>query len=371
MLILQDPTNDQSTTLLESVSEALESAASLTGVFAFASKSGVELLSEEENFRKVAETGAVDLIVGIDAVTNAKAIEALVKLGGQFPKIKIRALMNPKPSGLFHPKFAFTTGLEGGHQITGSGNLTVGGLLSHWEAYSFEKLDKDGIAATGTTFAEWTKRHNESLLPIGDPKVKERASQNTHIAVVGDLPTLSARQKPVVEEEEPEAASAIPDDLRVLVAQIPKSGNRWNQANFDLDNFENFFGVGDDAAERLWVFRHVNDDGTMADTEPPRPPVPVVSDNFRFELKAAHGLPYPNPVTEGRPIGVFVRMTARLYIYRLVMPDDPQYQTVLDLLTLKAGPDQRTDRMMRERMSVGELKAFWPDSPLWKLPSID
>ena len=62
MLILQDPTDNASTTLLESVSEALESAKSFSGMFAFASKSGVELLSEEQNFRRVAETGAIDCV---------------------------------------------------------------------------------------------------------------------------------------------------------------------------------------------------------------------------------------------------------------------------------------------------------------------
>jgi hypothetical protein len=370
MLILQDPTNDASTTLLESVSNALKSAKSLSGMFSFASKSGVDLLAKDENFRKVAETGAINLVIGIDAVTNAKAIDSLVDLNRQFPKINIRAFMNPKPSGLFHPKFAFTHGAAGGIQITGSGNLTQGGLMGHWEAFSVEVLDRAGIAQTESTFNDWTAQHSKSLLAIGDSKVRERAAKNTVTAVVGDLPTLVARPK-IEELGEAEIEQVIPNDARVLVAQIPKSGDRWKQANFDLDNFTNFFGVGDDAAERLWVFRHVNDNGTEAEHEPPRPPVPVVSDNFRFELKAAEGLPYPDPFREGRPIGVFVRIAARLYLYRLVMPDDNQYETVLNLLTMKAGPNHRADRMMRERMTVGELKSLWPASPLWKLPSID
>jgi len=368
MLILQDPTNDKSTTLLESISEALKSASSLSAMFSFVSKSGVDLITKESNFHRVASSGGIDLIVGVDAVTNAKAIDALVILHQQYPQIRIRALMNPKPSGLFHPKFAFTEANGGGFQITGSGNLTEGGLLRHWEAYSFDRLDARQLAETKLTFDGWVGRHSASLLRIEDPLVRDRAQKNTVSAVIGDLPTLIAHPDED-KDEDTDAEQVVSNDARVLIAQIPKSGNRWNQANFDIDNFRDFFGVGDDVAKRLWVFRYVNHDGTMAEYEPLRPPVPVASDNFRFELKAAAGQPYP---TGGRPIGVFVRMAARLYFYRLLMPnDDPQFSHVLALLRAKAGQFHRPDRMMRERMTVGELKTLWPDSPFWKLPPID
>ncbi len=32
-------------------------------------------------------------------------------------------------------------------------------------------------------------------------------------------------------------------DCEVLIAEIPRSGNRWKQANFDIDTFQNFFGA--------------------------------------------------------------------------------------------------------------------------------
>ena len=58
----------------------------------------------------------------------------------------VRAFLNPKPEGLFHPKFCFTKRQGGGHLIAGSGNLTEGGLLGNWEAYSVDELNAHGIA---------------------------------------------------------------------------------------------------------------------------------------------------------------------------------------------------------------------------------
>jgi hypothetical protein len=219
-----------------------------------------------------------------------------------------------------------------------------------------------------TTWDDWTTKHNQSLLPLDDARILERAALNHVMAREGDLPTLVASGELI--DEEPESIQLIPNDAVVLIAEIPKSSDRWKQANFDLDNYENFFGANKDAANRLVVFRHVNADGTKADYERERPPVAVKSQNYRFELAAAAGLPYPDDA-EGRPIGVFVRMVGRTFFYRLLMPDDSQYQIVRRILERLAGPEHRAGRMMRERTTVAELRRQWPTSPLWGLHDTD
>ena len=105
----------------------------------------------------------------------------------------------------------------------------------------------------------------------------------------------------------------MPNNAEVLIAEIPASGDRWSQANFDLENYRNFFGANEAVGNRLVIFRHVNEDGTMAEYERNRPPVTVKSRNFRFELAAASGPPYPNG--EFRPIAVFVRIVGRTFFY--------------------------------------------------------
>lgn len=166
-------------------------------------------------------------------------------------------------------------------------------------------------------------------------------------------------------EGHPGAAQFFPNQAVVLVAEIPQSGDRWKQANFDLDNYLNFFGaqVG---TQRLVIFRHVNRDGTMADYERNRPSVEVKSRNFRFELAAASGIPYPS---NGRPIGVFVRVATRTFFYRLLLPNDPDYALVSSLLQRRMQPGFSPQRMRRVRMTVEDLRRDWPNAPFWTLPA--
>jgi HKD family nuclease len=301
MLIIQDPTNEQSTYLLESLLDALKSAEKVAGAFAFASSAGVRLFTEDEVFQEVARKHPVDLVVGIDAVTNSRALDSLDAVAKEYPNVKVRAFLNPRPEALFHPKFCWTKKKDGGHLITGSGNLTEAGLLGNWEAYSVEQLNRTGITAVESAWNSWTAKHHGSLLPLDNSDVRRLANANNILAPEGDLPTLVAPATRPVPGEEPVTTQLMPSTAAVLVAEIPQSGNRWKQANFHLDDYVNFFGVQEGVA-RLVIFRHVNGDGTMAEYERNRPPVTVKSRNFRFELAAASGIPYPTGWTPDRSV---------------------------------------------------------------------
>src|SRR5262249_15541221 len=112
-----------------------------------------------------------------------------------------------------------------------------------------------------------------------------------------------------------------------LVAEIPKASTRWNQANFDKASYEGFFGVPVSTGGRI-VLRHVSATGGLGPAEP-RPGVAVKSHNYRFELAAASGLAYP---ARGRPIGVFVRTSAGMILYSLLMPGDVNHAVVASFL---------------------------------------
>lgn len=367
MLVIQDPTNAQSTYLLESLLDAFQAAEKVASAFSFVSSAGVRLLTEDNLFKDVAFKHTVDLVVGIDAVTNNCALDSLAAVAKEYPNVRARAFLNPSPGTLFHPKFCWTKHENGGCLITGSGNLTESGLLGNWEAYSVEQLDLAGISAVESAWDSWTTLHSQSLLPLDNADVRRLASANSVLARTGDLPTLVARTTPPTNPgEESVEPQLMPNSAVSLVAEIPKSGNRWSQANFHYDDYVNFFGARDGAA-RLLVFRHVKPDGTMDDYERNRPPVTVRSRNFRFELAAALGIPYPDP-KRGRPIGVFVRVATRTFFYRLMLPNDPEYAVVSALLDHHKGPPQ--DRMRSVRMTVANLRTEWPNSPFWRLPAM-
>lgn len=362
MLVIQDPTDEQSTYLLESLLDAFRSAETIAGTFAFASSAGVRLFTEDQAFQDAARDHAVDLVVGVDAVTNERALDSLAAVAQNFPNVQVRAFLNPRPGATYHPKFCWTRTATGGYLITGSGNLTEGGLLRNWEAYSIETLNTVEIDAVESVWTAWTTKHNTSLLPLDNAEIRRLASANNVLALEGDLPTLVAPAAPAIAGAGPATTLEIPSAAAVLVAEIPRAANRWNQANFHREDFVNFFGARE-GTSRLMVFRHVNADGTMAGYERNRPPVTVRSRNFRFELAAAAGLPYP---ANGRPIGVFVRVATRTFFYRLMLPDDPEYPTVQAMLQGRAGPPAQNMRSVR--MTVADLRREWPNSPFWNLP---
>ena len=363
MILFQDPTDEQSPYLLESLLDAFQSATYVAGAFAFASSAGVRLLARDEAFQEVAQNHRVDLVVGIDAVTNIKALDSLLAVSQQFPNVQVQAFLNPTPSALFHPKFCWTKSKNGGSLITGSGNLTEGGLLGNWEAYTVEQLTVETVSAVESTWISWKHKHTESLLPLDNPDVRKRASANHILAPEGDLPTLVAPKATPAAKLSEQAANAgtLAGSTQVLIAEIPQSGNRWKQVNFHLDDYENFFGAKEG---RLVVFRHVNSDGTLADYEKNRPPVTVKSRNFRFELSAASGLAYPDPQF-GRPIGVYIRVATRTYLYRLMLPNDPEYKSVSSLLARKTTASGT--RMRSTRMTVADLRTEWTNAPFWNI----
>ena len=48
----------------------------------------------------------------------------------------------------------------------------------------------------------------------------------------------------------------------VLIAEIPKSGDRWNQANFDLETFRNYFGAIPGHTQRI-ILTHIDSEGRV------------------------------------------------------------------------------------------------------------
>ncbi|HKG61747.1 MAG TPA: phospholipase D family protein [Pyrinomonadaceae bacterium] len=361
MLVIQDPTDAQSTYLLESLLDSFRSATKIAGAFSFASAAGVRLVAEDRAFQEAAQHYPVELVIGVDGVTNEAALYSLSALAQAFPNVQVRAFLNPRPEALYHPKFCWTKTANGGRLITGSGNLTEGGLLRNWEAYAVDELNAEEVLAVESSWNIWIVRHDASLVSLDNEEVRRLARANNVLAREGDLPTLVAPAALTVAGTEPVTTLQIASTAAVLIAEIPQSGNRWKQANFHLDDYLNFFGA---RGNRLVVFRHVNADGTMGDYERERPPVTVRSRNFRFELAAATGIPYP---TNGRPIGVFIRVGTRTFFYRLMLPSDAEYVTVSSLLERRAGGPAR--HMRSVRMTVDDLRREWPTSPFWQLPS--
>lgn len=331
--------------------------------FAFASAQGVKLLAAEPVFSKFLKASEFVVIVGLDAITDTRAVDELRKLQKGHPNFKPKLFLHKTSGSLFHPKTLWLKTAKGGVIITGSGNLTSGGLKSNWEAMAVEKLSSAEMDAAEQTWDAWLKAHSKELLDLDDPKAVEKAKANRlkRARVKKALKVPEGEVEDIADELTEEVIQEIESEVAinpVLIAEIPAGGTRWEQINFDKKTFIDFFGVtiGKPKAVR---FFHVQDDGSLV-AEKERPPVAVKSHNYRFEMAAAKGIPYPK---DGVPIGVFERISSSDFRYVLLLPDQTGHKVVAAFLD-KNVPKQKR-KLRRIQIMSGDLKELWPEAPFF------
>lgn len=392
---IQDPGDPNTDYLIEILLEQCQKATSGGASFAWATARGINLLLENPQFSHFLHEFPFDLVLGVDAVTDEAALRALCRLQKELPKFTVSVFLNGYAGSMFHPKVCWFGQTNGGALVTGSGNLTEGGLSKNWEAFTVTALAKSELATVQAQWSAWRQAYGADLVGPSDAGAIACAKRNGQVTTVtvsalaaAPLATKGALakkalakklpgNKPVgvvapATESGPGASPVVPSSgtapahqlLDVLIAEIPRGSSRWNQANFDLESYEGYFGakVG---TTRMMFFRHVDAGGILAATEI-RPSVAVKSSNWRFELAAAAGLKYP---TNGRPIAVFVKQASRNFHYRLLMPGDTAHPLIEKLLDSNwHGP---AGRIKRVRVAHSVLEQAWPDSPLWKVPETE
>lgn len=378
-LHIQDPTNPDSDYLVDVLLDACSGATVGGGAFAFLSAGGVQLLLRDEIFRDFLSRGQFDLLVGVDAITDTAAIDALSAVRREHPNIATRIFVPSHPRAIFHPKVAWFDADDGGVLVTGSGNLTAGGLRWNIEAFAVERLDAPAMADLRARWDAYVTLTASCQLAPEDARVVEllernaarrRAMRDAGITAPGEGGEEQLPEAPVVapggaapepQEVPAQPADELPSiepDTEILVAEIPRASNRWGQANFDQATFFGFFGASRRVQRRAYFF-HLRGDGTLGFQEV-RPAVAVQSMNYRFELEAASGLPYPGT---GRPIGVFAKVGARTFVYMLLMPAQAGHQEMASLLDRTQAPSARLRRIVFRAAAV---RAAWPHAPLWR-----
>lgn len=400
---IQDPTYDKSAYLHEALISSCVEGISGGGAYAFASKDGIELLIEDDNFKQFLKNGYFTLIIGMDDITNTYSIDTLKKLQEKYlGHLTVKAYIHNSKGSTFHPKYSWFVKPAGGTLVIGSGNLTQKGLRQNREAYVIEELDEESMKAVVQEWEEWFKHSKPFLFDLDEEIVNAYAEQNTERmkAIIGFqkqkanrgtadrllkyMELLSGQpdiKKHIVKKHNDVNTSITEKDAviygedldidlpywtvflnsEVLIAEIPKSGSRWQQVNFDKNSFENFFGAtcGENGVYRI-LFRNMGHDGILHEVEV-RPSVSVLSRNYRFELDAAKGLDYPSG-TE-RPIGVFVKVSPRDFLYELLMPGDEAYQSCVEVLNSK---EAYSTRMRRIKYSCQEIYQQTLKLALWK-----
>ncbi len=378
-LRIQDPNNPESDYLVDVLLDACSQATVGGGAFAFLSAGGVQLLLEDEIFKAFLARGEFDLLVGADAITDMAAINALSAVRREYPSIKARVFVPSHPRSIFHPKVAWFDEGNGGWLVTGSGNLTAGGLRCNIEAFAVERLSASEMADLRLRWDEYLALTVACQLELDDARVialLERNAARRLSMKSGGTSTPSEAEEEAAQEAPVNAAAseqsepavlpnqpadelpAITAETEILIAEIPRASTRWAQANFDQATFFGFFGASRKVQRRAYFF-HLHNDGTLGFQEV-RPAVAVQSKNYRFELEAASGLSYP---ANGRPIGVFAKVAARTFVYMLLMPTESGHQEMLALLDHS---QQTAGGALRRIVFTADIvRTSWPQAPLW------
>lgn len=321
--------------------------------FAFASSTGINTALAEPSVRKLLGAGQFQLVVGLDAITDTAAVAAINTAKVALPNASVSLFYNPKGGVLYHPKTLFFKRPEGGRCLTGSGNLTLGGLRNNWEAFWKADISTTDAVALEAQWANWVVAHKDHLLTPDDPRVIEQAALNakTRAKIQKAVKETDAESLAALEEGVAEAAWLNP----FLIAEVSK--NRPGQADLGIDAYQRFFGVPV-GKPRDVTFYQVRPDGSFAPPEH-RHAVAASSGNYRFEVEALSGLQHPD---NGHFILVFERIGKSEFKYILLEPRQEGHKRVQDFLENNYFvPSNRKRRVI---VTKNDVKAAWAENPI-------
>lgn len=340
--------------LLDALIEAADGADRGGGIFAFASRTGIDKLLTDPELGPVLAGGGFEIVVGVDSVTDVAALERLTELTEEHHGLSARVLVHDLP-GLFHPKICWFAAGDRLRLVVGSGNLTLGGLVRNTEAFMVNALEGEQARVAETAIRSWLERWDRCLLFPGDDRARDSAAENS-----GSERALRHPMKRVTEEPGADDMPPIAAGDAILALDVSKNVARGRtQLEVGREMFSSYFGA-EAGRHRRVLIQSIDASGNPGEVEPSRTLFMSRSVNFRIELGAGHGRDYPE---EGRPIVIFARCQDGIFRYQLIWPEDAGHAGADRLLTALAGR-AAGGKMRRELGTVAQLREVWPDSPL-------
>ena len=355
---VQDPTTPDTVYLFEAIIGAVREATSFDGIFAFASRAGVDSLFGDPEIRSFLNGSRMSLLIGLDAITKRETLQRLRELEVEHTDLRVRVFRNPT-NALFHPKVARFAYADGSRSmIVGSGNLTPGGLRQNFEAFSvFRTGPRETLDSS--SWDRFLADHAGDVRPI-DEDALARAARNVARRPARDIEPASGVSAPIQSADHDSAsdvAVVLAGSNRFLIARVPKAGNRWQQIHFNVPVIDRFFRVRPNTTQRVYLVE-CRQDGTLGDEEW-RPCVySDANKNLKIEVASHRGEPYPDG---GPPVAVYRELHARSFAYMLLMPGDPGYDAMFELTETRTTVGPGAHRVITDR---DDIRAAWPASPL-------
>lgn len=365
---------------------------SFTCLVAFASYGGVTALTK---FIKESKANGMNIrvVLGVDQKgTSKEALEEVLTWD-----VDAR-IYHTSSNNIFHPKVYLFENRDIFTLIVGSNNLTVPGLVQNIECSllfkdtigpksvhnDFYRYWKGILDGTETNLYPLTQKminvlYKDKIITseelrskrydVGTDKNEETKKESIEFkkATIQKFPEgfrpkrlVKVKQVKTTKKATIEVEKTLRIDNAVLIAEIPKGGGRWKQANFSKEVFENYFGAKKNDKSHQIKLTNIKKDGALGEVAK-RDPISVPSNNFRYELNCEETkLPYPSGAD--RPIGIFIKVDDSNFLYRLLMPSDDAYKKIKEYLYLEtANQKGRKDLMRRYIADIEAIHALYPE----------
>lgn len=296
MFYIQDPRIESSFLLNEALLDACKNAIYGAGTYAFVSADGLKLLMESNEFEHFMNNGYYFLLMGMDDITNMQSLETAEQFCNLYSNLTVRAFVHHTLGSTFHPKFSWFKYDVGGVLVLGSGNLTAKGLRKNTEAFVVQPVDEENILKIEQTWNEWIEQSQQCIKELNNKEVIRKAEQNAK------NPPQKIMQVSATEWLEEEDLETFELDSEVLIAEIPANQmEKWNKPDSffrDVSLVKSLFKTDTETARKI-VLKQVPNRQTRTNIE----------------------------ITKSRqnPIGVFVKLSVRTYLYMIVTSDEPSY----------------------------------------------
>lgn len=143
----------------------------------------------------------------------------------------------------------------------------------------------------------------------------------------------------------------------VLVAQVPKAGNRWHQVHLNAAICQAFFRIaeGEDKVVRL---ERVDRRGVLRNSVERQLVFSRRNRNYKIEFDFGDITEYP---LAGVPLLIILELDVRRFRYQLLLPGDPGHVPMLHLNTSLPAVGRGLPRVIT---TIDEVELRWPDCRL-------
>ena len=361
---------------------------SFTCLVAFASYGGVSAMTKYIADGK-AKGMNIKIILGIDQKgTSKEALEEVLSWGVD------AKIYHTNSRNIFHPKVYLFENTDIFTLIVGSNNLTIPGLVQniecsllikdiksnviHKDFYEYWKSILDGteenlytltqdlindltnenlIVSESVRVALYDNAHDDNVKRVSKFK-KSRIQSLPSGFVPGRHVKVKVNNTNKTGSKTGSKAdkNIIHIGEEVLIAEIG-GGPRWKQVNFPVDIFENFFGAERGNNSYTIKLTNISKDNTLGEAEV-RQAVSVKSRNYRFEINCEEtNRIYPG--NNKRPIGLFVKLSEREFLYQVLLASDKRYTTIKEYLYNETNNNAR--ELKRAIVHVEAIHAIYPE----------